>query len=75
MLPDGATLPSFDLAFARLAIAAPLLVLFSGLFLGRALWANAARRAHSLSRKLPGSMTTAKAVAYVPSNRLLQRCR
>jgi DME family drug/metabolite transporter len=43
MLPDGATLPSFDLAFARLAIAAPLLVLFSGLFLGRALWANAAR--------------------------------
>jgi len=43
MLPDGATLPSFDLAFARLAIAAPLLVLFSGLLLGRALWANAAR--------------------------------
>ena len=42
MLPDGAILSSFDLALARLAIAAPLLVLFSGLFLGRALWANAA---------------------------------
>jgi drug/metabolite transporter, DME family len=42
MLPDGATLSSFDLALARLAIAAPLLVLFGGLFLGRALWANAA---------------------------------
>ena len=42
MLPDGATLSSFDLALGRLAIAAPLLVLFGGLFLGRALWANAA---------------------------------
>ena len=42
MLPDSATLSSFDLALARLAIAAPLLVLFSGLLLGRALWANAA---------------------------------
>jgi DME family drug/metabolite transporter len=43
MLPDGTTLASFDLALARLAIAAPLLLLFSGLLLGRALWANAAR--------------------------------
>jgi DME family drug/metabolite transporter len=43
MLPDGTTLACFDLALARLAIAAPLLLLFSGLLLGRALWANAAR--------------------------------
>ena len=43
MLPDGVTLSSFHLGFARLAIAAPLLVLFSVLVLGRALWAIAAR--------------------------------
>jgi drug/metabolite transporter, DME family len=43
MLPHGATLPPFDLALARLAIAAPPLLLFGGLLLGRALWANAAR--------------------------------
>jgi DME family drug/metabolite transporter len=42
MLPGDVTLSSFELALARLAIAAPLLVVFSGLFLGRALWANAA---------------------------------
>jgi DME family drug/metabolite transporter len=41
MLPDGVTLSSFHLGFARLAIAAPLLVLFGALVLGRALWANA----------------------------------
>jgi drug/metabolite transporter, DME family len=39
MLPDGVTLSSFHLGFARLAIAAPLLVLFSALVLGRGLWA------------------------------------
>jgi DME family drug/metabolite transporter len=39
MLPDGVTLSSFHLGFARLAIAAPLLMLFSTLVLGRALWA------------------------------------
>jgi DME family drug/metabolite transporter len=42
MLPGDVTLSSFDLALARLAIAAPLLVVFSGLFLGRALCENAA---------------------------------
>jgi hypothetical protein len=41
MLPDGGTLSSFHLGFARLAIAAPLLVLFSALVLGRGLWAAA----------------------------------
>ena len=39
MLPDGVTLSSFHLGFARLAIAAPLLVLFSAIVLGRGLWA------------------------------------
>jgi drug/metabolite transporter (DMT)-like permease len=39
LLPDGVTLSSFHLGFARLAIAAPLLVLFGVLMLGRALWA------------------------------------
>jgi DME family drug/metabolite transporter len=43
MLPDGVGLSSFHLGFARLAIAAPLLVLFSTLILGRALWAIPAR--------------------------------
>jgi DME family drug/metabolite transporter len=43
MLPDGVTLSSFHLGFARLAIAAPLLMLFSTLVLGRALWAIPAR--------------------------------
>jgi drug/metabolite transporter (DMT)-like permease len=43
MLPDGVTLSSFHLGFARLVIAAPLLVLFSALVLGRALWAIPAR--------------------------------
>jgi drug/metabolite transporter, DME family len=43
MLPDGVTLSSFHLGFARLAIAAPLLVLFSALVLGRGLWAIGAR--------------------------------
>jgi drug/metabolite transporter, DME family len=42
-LPDGVTLSSFDLGFARLAIAAPLLVVFGALVLGRALWAMPAR--------------------------------
>jgi len=42
MLPDGFSLSSFHLGFARLAIAAPPLVLFGALLLGRALWANAA---------------------------------
>jgi DME family drug/metabolite transporter len=42
MLPDDVTLSSFHLGFARLAIAAPLLVLFSALVLGRGLWAIAA---------------------------------
>ena len=42
MLPDGVTLSSFHLRFARLAIAAPLLMLFSVLVLGRGLWAIAA---------------------------------
>ena len=43
LLPDGVTLSSFHLGFARLAIAAPLLMLFSALVLGRALWAIPAR--------------------------------
>jgi drug/metabolite transporter, DME family len=43
LLPDGVTLSSFHLGFARLAIAAPLLVLFGVLVLGRALWAIPAR--------------------------------
>ena len=43
MLPDGLALSSFHLGFARLAIAAPLLMLFSAVVLGRALWAIAAR--------------------------------
>jgi drug/metabolite transporter, DME family len=43
MLPDGVALSPFHLGFARLAIAAPLLVLFSTLVLGRALWAIPAR--------------------------------
>jgi DME family drug/metabolite transporter len=43
LLPDGVTLSPFHLGFARLAIAAPLLVLFSTLVLGRALWAIPAR--------------------------------
>jgi drug/metabolite transporter, DME family len=43
MLPDGMTLSSFHLGLARLAIAAPLLVLFSALVLGSGLWAIGAR--------------------------------
>jgi drug/metabolite transporter, DME family len=43
MVPDGVTLSPFHLGFTRLAIAAPLLVLFSALVLGRGLWAIAAR--------------------------------
>jgi drug/metabolite transporter, DME family len=43
MLPDGVTLSSFHLGFARLAVAAPLLVLFSALVLGRRLWAITAQ--------------------------------
>ena len=41
--PDGLSLSSLDLGFARLATAAPLLVLFSAVVLGRALWAIDAR--------------------------------
>jgi drug/metabolite transporter, DME family len=43
LLPAGLTLPSFDLGFARLATAAPLLLLFSTAVLGRALWMITAR--------------------------------
>jgi hypothetical protein len=43
MLPDGMTLSSFHLGLAQLAIAAPLLVLFSALVLGSGLWAIGAR--------------------------------
>jgi DME family drug/metabolite transporter len=43
LLPDGMTLSPCHLGFARLAVAAPVLVLFSALVLGRALWAIAAR--------------------------------
>jgi DME family drug/metabolite transporter len=43
LLPDGVTLSPFQLAFARLAVAAPLLVLFGAFMLGRALWAIPAR--------------------------------
>jgi drug/metabolite transporter, DME family len=43
MLPDGVALSSFHLGFARLAVAAPLLVLFSALVLGRRLWAITAQ--------------------------------
>ena len=39
LMPEGVTLSPFHLGFARLAIAAPLLTLFSALVLGRALWA------------------------------------
>ena len=39
LMPDGVSLSPFHLGFARLAIAAPLLMLFSALVLGRALWA------------------------------------
>jgi DME family drug/metabolite transporter len=39
MLPAGVTQSSVQLGFTRLAIAAPLLVLFGALVLGRGLWA------------------------------------
>jgi drug/metabolite transporter (DMT)-like permease len=43
LLPEGVTLSPFHFGFARLAIAAPLLTLFSALVLGRALWATPTR--------------------------------
>jgi drug/metabolite transporter, DME family len=43
LLPPGVVLSPLDLGFARLAIAAPLLLLFSAGVLGRALWAVTAR--------------------------------
>ena len=74
LLPDGVTLSPFHLGFARLAIAAPLLTLFSALVLGRALWAIPTphtRMAMGRRRRRTGSLLSALSIRELGA----ARCR